>query len=111
MTLAVPYRSTPVFTNDTLPEALRRAHSTKAGVWGLLKVLKGTILYVIEETGERQMVQAPGTVVILPQQLHSVDTRRAPLQCYSHEHPSFCFALRRFEAHEQRWWRREFGRL
>jgi hemoglobin len=73
MTHAVPYRSTPVFTNDSLPEVLRRAHSTKAGVWGLLKVLKGSVLYVIEESGERQLVQAPGTVVILPQQLHSVD--------------------------------------
>jgi hemoglobin len=68
-----PYRSTPVFTNDTLPAGLRRAHSTKAGVWGLLKVLKGTVLYVTEETGECQMVKAPGTVVILPQQLHSVE--------------------------------------
>jgi tellurite resistance-related uncharacterized protein len=73
MTHPTPYRSTPVFTNDTLPEGLRRAHSTKADVWGLLKVLKGTILYVTEETGECQMVQAPGTVVILPQQLHSVE--------------------------------------
>jgi tellurite resistance-related uncharacterized protein len=73
MTHPTPYRSTPVFTNDTLPKGLRRAHSTKADVWGLLKVLKGTILYVTEETGERQMVQAPGTVVILPQQLHSVE--------------------------------------
>jgi hemoglobin len=73
MTHPAPYRSTPVFTNVTLPAGLRRAHSTKAGVWGLLKVLKGTILYVTEETGECQMVQAPGTVVILPQQLHSVE--------------------------------------
>jgi tellurite resistance-related uncharacterized protein len=73
MTQPIPYRSTPVFTNDTLPERLRRAHSTKAGVWGLLKVLKGTILYVTEETGECQMVQAPRTVVILPQQPHSVE--------------------------------------
>jgi hemoglobin len=73
MTHSAPYRSTPVFTNDTLPDALRRAHSTKAGVWGLLKVLKGTILYVTDETGERQILQAPGTVVILPQQLHSVE--------------------------------------
>jgi hemoglobin len=73
MTHPVPHRSTPVFTNDTLPEGLRRAHLTKAGVWGLLKVLKGTILYVTEETGERQIVRAPGTVVIQPQQLHSVE--------------------------------------
>lgn len=73
MTQPIPYRSTPIFTNVTLPEAFRHAHSTKAGVWGLLKVLKGTILYVTEESGECQMVKAPGTVVILPQQLHSVE--------------------------------------
>jgi tellurite resistance-related uncharacterized protein len=73
MTQVAAYRSTPIFTTDSLPAALRRAHSTKAGVWGLLKVLKGTIVYVIEESGERLTVQAPGTVVILPQQLHSVD--------------------------------------
>jgi hemoglobin len=73
MTQPIPFRSTPVFTNDTLPEGLRRAHSTKAGVWGLLKILKGKILYALEETGECQMVQAPGIVVILPQQLHHVE--------------------------------------
>jgi tellurite resistance-related uncharacterized protein len=73
MTHPAPYRSTPVFTNDTLPEGLRRAHSTKADVWGLLKVLKGTILYVIEESGERQVVHAPQSVIILPQQLHHVE--------------------------------------
>lgn len=73
MTQAVPFRSTPVFTNGTLPEALRRAHSTKAGVWGLLKVLRGAILYVIEASGERHVVQAPGTIVILPQQQHFVE--------------------------------------
>jgi tellurite resistance-related uncharacterized protein len=73
MTHPVPYRSTPVFTNDTLPEGLRRAHSTKVGVWGLLKDLKGSTLYVAEETGERQIVRAPGTIVIYPHQLHSVE--------------------------------------
>jgi hemoglobin len=73
MTHPAPYRATPVFTNDTLPEGLRRAHSTKVGVWGLLKVFKGSIHYVVEETGERQIVRAPGTVVIQPQQLHSVE--------------------------------------
>ena len=68
-----PYRSTPIFTNGTLPEALRRAHSTKAGVWGLLKVIRGSVLYMIEETGERREVHAPQSVVIEPMQLHSVE--------------------------------------
>jgi hemoglobin len=73
MTQIAPYRSTPIFTVETLPAALRRAHSTKAGVWGLLKVLKGTIVYTVEDGGERRVVHAPGTVMILPQQLHSVE--------------------------------------
>lgn len=73
MTQIQSYRSTPVFTNDTLPEALRRAHSTKAGVWGLLKLIKGSVLYIVEETGERREIHAPHSVVIEPQQLHSVE--------------------------------------
>ncbi|WP_156475072.1 DUF1971 domain-containing protein, partial [Acetobacter malorum] len=32
MTEALPYRSTPVFDQDTLPAALRTRHNTKAGV-------------------------------------------------------------------------------
>ncbi len=73
MTGQTPYRTTPVFTNETLPDGLRRAHSTKAGVWGLLKVLKGSIRYVVEESGAQQLVAAPGIVVIVPQQLHCVE--------------------------------------
>lgn len=69
----VPYRSTPVFTNDTLPAALRRAHCTKAGVWGQLHVLAGTIAYVIEATQQQQMLHAGDCVVIEPQQLHYVE--------------------------------------
>ena len=34
-----PYRSTPVFDETTLPEALRREHRTKAGTWGVIHVL------------------------------------------------------------------------
>jgi len=38
---ARPYRTTPVFDEDSLPEAIRGDHSTKQGVWGLLRVLEG----------------------------------------------------------------------
>lgn len=68
-----PYRSTPVFTAKTLPDSLRRAHSTKAGVWGLLRVLKGSLIYAIKETGERQLLRAPQAAIIVPQQIHSVE--------------------------------------
>ena len=73
MTQATPYRSTPIFTNDTLPAALRRAHCTKANVWGVLRVIKGSLLYGIEETGDQQIIHAPQSVIIQPQQLHFVE--------------------------------------
>ena len=43
MTEALPYRSTPVFDQDTLPAALRTRHNTKAGVWGVIRVLEGEL--------------------------------------------------------------------
>ncbi len=38
-----PYRSTPVFDQDTLPAALRARHNTKAGVWGVIRVIEGEL--------------------------------------------------------------------
>ena len=68
-----PYRTTPVFDQDSLPDALRRAHNTKAGTWGVIRVLEGRLRYVIAETGSEQILtpDRPGRVV--PQQLHFVE--------------------------------------
>jgi tellurite methyltransferase len=41
------YSRSPTFTQDTLPAALRRDHSTKLGTWALIHVLKGTLRYVV----------------------------------------------------------------
>ena len=41
MAQPVPYKVTAVWTDETLPAAIRNAHSTKPGTWGLLKVLEG----------------------------------------------------------------------
>ena len=68
-----PYRLTPIFDSETLPAALRKAHCTKAGVWGRLNVLDGRVRYVVEENGEQQVVNAGNSVTILPQQLHHVE--------------------------------------
>ena len=43
MVTPVPYRSTPVFDQDTLPQALRARHDTKAGVWGRIRIIKGEV--------------------------------------------------------------------
>jgi hemoglobin len=67
-----PYRSTPIFTAETLPDALRRAHSTKAGVWGMLELTKGSLVYRLEDSGDSFELTAPAWMIIEPQRLHSV---------------------------------------
>lgn len=44
-----PYQQTPVFTEVSLPAGLRKDHSTELGVWGLIHVLEGQLLYTITD--------------------------------------------------------------
>ena len=41
--MLAPYKRTPVFDETTLPDGLRREHRTKAGVWGIIRVLEGRL--------------------------------------------------------------------
>jgi tellurite resistance-related uncharacterized protein len=69
-----PYKRTPTFTQDTVPQGLLSEHQTKAGTWGLLTVESGSLTYVITEPGEEEeIVVAPSRLaVIAPQQRHHV---------------------------------------
>lgn len=68
-----PYKSTPVFTLETLPDALRRDHALKPGVWGVLSVLSGSLRYVLANSGRAQTLRAGDRVTILPEQRHHVE--------------------------------------
>ena len=68
-----PYKRTPVFTEATVPDGLRREHATKAGVWGLIHVESGRLRYEIAGGGEAVELgpgDPPG--VIEPEVPHSV---------------------------------------
>ena len=67
-----PYRTTPVFDQDSLPDALRRAHNTKQGVWGLIRVLEGRLRYVVAESGAEQILTPDRPGLVTPRQLHFV---------------------------------------
>jgi len=71
-TPARPYRSTPLFDQDTLPAALRARHDTKAGVWGMIRVIEGKLrLTYLDPPSEVTLTpDRPG--LILPQQPHFV---------------------------------------
>lgn len=71
MTLT-PYRSTPVFDEVTLPQALRRDHSTKAGVWGVIRVLEGELrLHFGDERIFVLDIENPG--LVRPEEVHFVE--------------------------------------
>lgn len=72
MRRTVPYKTTPVFDETTLPRALQSSHSTKAGVWGLLRVLEGEVELVFEESHLTKMATVDSPVEIPPQAVHHV---------------------------------------
>ena len=39
----IAYKRMPIWTKDTMPEALQRKHNTKVGTWGKITVLKGQL--------------------------------------------------------------------
>ncbi len=67
---ALPYRTTPVFDENSLPAALRREHRTKAGVWGFIRVLEGRLRLERADTAETLDAATPG--LIEPEEPHSV---------------------------------------
>lgn len=73
MTRPVPYKVTAVWTEQTLPAAIRSAHSTKAGTWGLLRVLEGAVRLVWEDGSGSETVVPGRPGLIRPEALHHVE--------------------------------------
>lgn len=67
------YKTTPIFDQQTLPAALRNAHRTKAGVWGIIRVLEGEVRYVIEESSTETILTPALPGLVRPEQLHHVE--------------------------------------
>ena len=72
MTDILPYRSTPVFDQDTLPSALRARHDTKAGVRGMVRVLEGELKLTYLDPPSEVVVTPGHPGLLLPQQPHFV---------------------------------------
>jgi tellurite resistance-related uncharacterized protein len=67
-----PYRSTPVFDEHTLPAALRARHDTKAGVWGLIRVIEGALTLTYVDPSSEIVLTPDRPGLVLPQQPHFV---------------------------------------
>lgn len=68
------YKSTPEFTQDTVPAGLQRDHTTAENVWARIVVSEGSLRYCIEEPEPERHMLSPGTVgIIEPRVAHHVE--------------------------------------
>lgn len=67
------YRSTPVFTEATVPAGLLRSHRTAPGTWALIHVHEGQLLYrVLDPPSERLLEPSAAPGLIEPGVPHEV---------------------------------------
>lgn len=89
--MVAPYRSTAVFDETTLPHALRREHRTKAGVWGVIRVLEGQLKLELVDSGESLVLTPDRPGLVLPEQAHRVEPEgrmRMRVDFYDREPPA-----------------------
>ncbi|MYB07391.1 MAG: DUF1971 domain-containing protein [Gemmatimonadetes bacterium] len=68
----VPGGASPVFTQDTLPDALQAEHTLASRHWAVLHVLEGSLRFANIETGKERLISAPDRVTIRPGLPHRV---------------------------------------
>ena len=82
-----PYKATPVFDEVSLPAGLRREHRTKAGAWGIIRVLEGRLRYQILDSASEAILEPGRPGLILPEQPHFVEPLgpiRMQVEFYDH---------------------------
>ena len=68
-----PYKRTPEFTEDTIPSGLLNGHTTKAGTWGVIHVIEGSLEYHILEPVEETHTLSQGILgIVEPAMRHQV---------------------------------------
>ena len=74
-----PYKQTAIFTENTVPAGLLSDHSTKPGVWGLIRVLSGQLIYRItdprREASEEILTSTGEPGLVVPTLLHCVEPK------------------------------------
>ena len=70
--MQTPYAASPVFDEQSLPDALRNDHRTKAGTWGLLRVLAGEVRLIFTKPHAELLVTPAHPAIIPPTETHYV---------------------------------------
>ena len=77
----VSYRTTPVFTETSVPAGLTQAHATKAGVWARIVVLEGALRYHVRALDRSFVLDPARPGIVLPEVEHRVEPL-GPLRFY-----------------------------
>ncbi|MGH1366433.1 MAG: DUF1971 domain-containing protein [Calditrichia bacterium] len=70
------YNTTAVFTEDTMPEGIKKDHFTKRGTWGIIRVHEGELEYVTGN-GKTHILNSEKPGLIEPEVKHFVKPRGA----------------------------------
>lgn len=71
--MSAPYKSTPVFDAETLPQGLRKVHSTKEGTLALIRVLEGQLRLSFPNTGREEVLTPERPGLVCPAEPHLVE--------------------------------------
>ena len=70
---AAAYRRTPIFTETTIPAALRQRHQTKPGVWGAITIVEGRLRFCRLEPFEETVLDPAAPGIVAPEEPHEVE--------------------------------------
>ncbi|WP_420138917.1 DUF1971 domain-containing protein [Sphingomonas sp.] len=70
---SLPYRSSPVFTAETLPKALQQEHRTRRGVWGVITILEGRLRYHRMDDSPPLLLTPESPGLVRPDEPHFVE--------------------------------------
>ena len=71
----VAYKQTSVFTEESVPAALRKDHATKAGVWARIVVVEGALRYRVEALHAEMELSPSRAGIVPPEVAHCVEPR------------------------------------
>jgi tellurite methyltransferase len=69
----IPYRRTAEFNERTIPQTLRRDHSTKPDVWAKIQVIEGKLNYRIDSLGAQFELSPGAPGIVIPEVPHHVE--------------------------------------
>lgn len=76
----VPYRTSDVFTEDTLPDGLRRIHTTQPGVWVRVDLEAGELTLHLPDADLAWPLRSGQPGVIPPETRHAIAPKDGPLR-------------------------------